>query len=148
MILPPTSKTSHHHKVTNITMSSTSLSPSLSHGIHPAPYLGSVTVLNGMFCCSICCNGFDYILLFLKNQVRFHFPSFDIQINKAIGNGLKSDSTTRQKNFQFQLESLCFHIHHSCFCQVLRAIWRNDLSLWYGFYLFYHMDFICIFRRC
>ena len=27
MILPPTSQTSHHHKVTNITMSPTSLSP-------------------------------------------------------------------------------------------------------------------------
>jgi len=29
MILPPTSEISHHHKVTNITMSPTSLSPSL-----------------------------------------------------------------------------------------------------------------------
>ena len=41
-------------------------------------YLGSVTVLNGMFCCSICCDGFDHILLFFKNQVRFHIFKFFI----------------------------------------------------------------------
>ena len=33
MILPPTSEISHHHKVTNITMSSTSLSPFLAEDI-------------------------------------------------------------------------------------------------------------------
>ena len=34
MILPPTSQISHHHKVTSITMSPTSLSPVLSHNYH------------------------------------------------------------------------------------------------------------------
>ena len=44
------------------------------------PYLGSVTVLNGMFCCSIRCDGFDHILLFFENQVSFHISSFDTKI--------------------------------------------------------------------
>ena len=44
-------------------------------------YLGSVTVLNGMFCCSIRCDGFDHILLFFENQVRFHISSFFTKIH-------------------------------------------------------------------
>ena len=35
------------------------------------PYLGSITIFNGVFCCSICCDGFDYILLLFENKVDF-----------------------------------------------------------------------------
>ena len=42
MIMPPTSQISHHHKVTNITMSPTSLSPTPSDTI-----LKNETILKG-----------------------------------------------------------------------------------------------------
>ena len=71
MILPPTSEISHHHKVTNITVSPTSLSP-------PKSYPHLIELIDEWYCCREYSEGMVQVrawaLVQGKDFVREGFP--------------------------------------------------------------------------
>ena len=128
------------------------------------PYLGSVTVLNGMFCCSIRCDGFDHILLFFENQVSFHISSFDTKI--LFFKHFLSDWQWAQVRFNYSAEEfpvsigvIVFSYTSQLFLPSLEGDMekRSQFMVWkiityivvrtlqYSLYL---IDFTDLFRRC
>ena len=79
MILPPKSQISHHHKVTNITMSLTSLSPLPTHQTKQQKYNQGVAFR-------------FFIVNKIKNNIEHKVALIAIADCKLIANGMFSDS--------------------------------------------------------